>query len=285
MTRKTSLWVTLLLYLTALLIGGLFYWIAKGFTSILYATLLANVIMTTIVFMASIRFNNSSLYDPYWSVIPVFIALLWMVELQQFSVLSWVLFSGVFIWGLRLTLNWYTDFKGFTHEDFRYVDFRKQFPKTYWFVSYTGIHMFPTLIVFISLYPLYYIWTHSLTNSLYIYIGTMIMILGATISYIADNQRRAHKQLSPDQSIKTGLWQYSRHPNYFGEVFFWFGVFVSSLSVGFIPILSLGFLGMVALFNFYSVPKMEDKLLHNKEDYQMIIDTVPRFFFRKPKAD
>jgi len=178
-----------------------------------------------------------------------------------------------------------SNFKGYKIEDFRYVDFRKQFGKLYWIISLFGIHLFPTLIVMLSLYPLYYVLTQQIVYSIFVLCGTLIMFGGAYISFVADNQMRAHKEQSNSTSIRHGLWKYSRHPNYFGEVLFWFGAYISSLSVGFNFYTILGFIGMSILFNFYSVPKMEQKLLQNKEDYQLIIDTTPRFFIRKPKAD
>jgi len=239
--------------------------------------------MTTIIFIASIRYNNSSLYDPYWSVIPVFIVLLWMIELNQLNLSAILIFLGVIIWGIRLTTNWMKDFKGYSHEDFRYVGFRNKFKKLYWVVSYIGIHMFPTLIVYLSLYPIYVVLNQSIQYEAFVLLGTFIMILGAIISYLADGQLRDHKQQGFTTSINTGLWRYSRHPNYFGEVTFWFGVAMTSLSVSYTVVPFLGFIAMLLLFNFYSVPRMEQKLLQNKSDYQMIMDTVPRFFIRMPK--
>ena len=110
------------------------------------------------------------------------------------------------------------------------------------------------------------------------------MMLGALINLIADNQRRNFRKKVINQTIKTGLWKYSRHPNYFGEVTFWAGCYITSLSIGFNIFTILGLIGMILLFNFYSVPKMEQKLLKNKIDYKEIIETVPRFLFRRSKS-
>jgi steroid 5-alpha reductase family enzyme len=188
---------------------------------------------------------------------------------------------GVLIWAIRLTRNWLIDFKGYnTYEDFRYLEFKEKFKKLYWPISFLGIHLFPTIIVLLSLAPIYFVLSSQTQYQLFIGVGLVITLCAALISFIADMQLRAHKKSGNKKSINTGLWRYSRHPNYFGEVMFWLGVFVFGLSVDFNVITGVGLIGMIALFNLYSVPKMEQKLLRNKPDYQQVIDTVPRFFFR-----
>lgn len=281
MSRKKSLVLTLIVYLVTLVIGTI---TARYLHSIdyhlLYALLIIDVVMTIVVFIVSIIIRNSSMYDPYWSVIPPFIVAVTMVWLSNDTWVSYFILSGVLFWAIRLTRNWYIDFKGFSHEDFRYVDFQKKFGQSYWIISFLGIHLFPTVIVLISMYPIILVLEQTALTIPYIYFGVLIMIAGAIISFYADHQLRAHKKSKNKTSICTGLWKYSRHPNYFGEVFFWFGVYVLSFSVGIVLEASIGFIGMLLLFNLYSVPKMEQKLLHNKPDYQNIINNVPRFFIR-----
>lgn len=276
MSRKNSLIVISIEYIFALFIGFVIYQYYIDKFSLLLTILIADVVMTVIIFIFSLLHNNSSVYDPYWSVIPFFIVALWISHLGVYSFISYMLFIGVFIWAFRLTMNWMLDFKGFVEEDFRYVDFRKTFGKLYWIVSFVGIHMFPTLIVYLGLYPIYYIFTNEVNYEFLVYIGTAIMILSAILSYFSDNQLREHKLNNRTESIKNGTWKYSRHPNYLAELMFWFGIYVASLSVGFNFFSSLGIIGMIILFNFYSIPKMEKKLLKNKNDYEDIIKSVPR---------
>lgn len=283
MKKKESLLLTLIVYLVAVTVGAFSYYYFKETYSILVATLLADIIMTTIVFVSSVLINNSSMYDPYWSIIPMLIVILWMTELGTYNWQNILVVFAVLVWGIRLTYNWIKDLRGFNHEDFRYVDFRNKFGKLYWVISYLGIHLFPTLIVFLSLYPIYYLFTNSVNYNVFIIIGVAIMLVGAIISYVADDQLRKHKNKGSRTSIREGLWNYSRHPNYLGEVTFWIGTFVTSLAIGFAPFAPLGAIGMVLLFNLYSVPKMEHKLLKNKADYQNVIDEVPRFLFWKYK--
>lgn len=281
MSRKRSLRFFGIIYVLTLVIGGLLYFILKDYgIGTLLSMFIVDFVMTVIVFIASARINNSSMYDPYWSIIPMFMAIVWMIDLNYINLYSIVATSGVVIWGYRLTRNWLVDFKGFTHEDFRYVDFRNKFGKLYWIISFLGIHLFPTVIVFVSMIPLHFVFSNGVEHQSFIYIGFTIMVIGALISYVADAQRREHKLNFPGKSIMSGLWKHSRHPNYFGEVFFWLGVFVTSLATEFVVLNVLGFVGMLILFNLYSVPKMEAKLLKNKDDYHIVIASVPRFFIR-----
>lgn len=281
MTRKKSFTLVFITYIGLLLFGGLvYYYISNLGYEPIYSMLFADVLITFLVFLISMKINNSSLYDPYWSVIPPFVVFGWMVSFNSFNFYSYVLLVSVMIWSYRLTRNWVIDFVGFTHEDFRYVDFREKFGKYYWIISFLGIHLFPTLIVFASLVPIYFVIEQGVTSPVYIYLGSFIMIAGALICFYADGQRREHKKQYPNKSIRSGLWKYSRHPNYFGEVLFWAGAAVASFASGFYLIALFGFIGMVMLFNFYSVPKMEEKLLKNKDDYHEVIRDTPRFFIR-----
>lgn len=284
MLRSKSLHLTSFMYVaTLLLTATVFLFIKQYSIGLLLTTLLLDVFATIIIFLGSRIINNSSLYDPYWSVVPPIIVLFWMWNLSAFELEHFIVLFGVFIWAIRLTRNWLIDFTGFGYEDFRYQEFRQKTKQYYWIVSFLGIHLFPTLIVFLGLFPIYVLLNSVVTIPIFIYIGSIIMIVAAMISLISDAQRRNHKLQENNTSIRSGLWAYSRHPNYFGEVLFWVGVFVASLATGFQLINSFGMIAMLLLFNFYSVPKMEQKLLKNKPDYQEVIDIVPRFFIRKPR--
>jgi len=284
MSKKKSLYYLFMEYLITLLLGTYIFFSYRGSMNLLLLLLIIDIIMTSLIFLFSFIHDDSSVYDPYWSLIPVVIMLMLMYEQDSYSVSSMFMLFGVSFWSLRLTTNWLIDYKGLSDEDFRYVEFRNKFKKFYWIISYFGIHIFPTLLVFLGLYPIYYVLTTTINQEVFIYIGVFVMILGAVINMIADNQRRIHRKKVINKSIRTGLWKYSRHPNYFGEITFWVGCYITSLSIGLNFFTILGLIGMLLLFNLYSVPKMEQKLLKNKVDYKEIVETVPRFFFRKPKS-
>src|SRR5579863_10037116 len=89
---------------------------------------LADLAATIVVFIFSVISNNSSIYDPYWSVAPVPIALFWLLQSGSngFSNARHALiFACLCLWALRLTSNWAIQWRGLGHEDWRYRDMRK----------------------------------------------------------------------------------------------------------------------------------------------------------------
>lgn len=100
------------------------YWMG-GSHPILIA-FVADLAATVVIFVFSVGLNNSSMYDPYWSVAPLPIALYWVfpapgdsLSLRQIAVIA-----VVALWGARLTYNWHRQWQGLSHEDWRYADFR-----------------------------------------------------------------------------------------------------------------------------------------------------------------
>jgi steroid 5-alpha reductase family enzyme len=118
----------------------------------------ADCAATLLVFAASVAFANASLYDPYWSVAPPVIGLYWASALPGSLAVparQWLVLLLVFGWGIRLTANWARGWPGLHHQDWRYDMLRESSSAPYWLVNLTGIHYFPTLIVFVGCLPLY----------------------------------------------------------------------------------------------------------------------------------
>lgn len=276
MDKKRALQYISLEYVLAILIGMYYYSIYLDTMNIFIVLLICDIIMTLVIFIFSLFHNNSSIYDPYWSVIPVVLIVFLLITKVPMRWDVVVLLLATLVWAVRLTSNWIRDYSGMDYEDFRYIDFQKQFGKAYWLISLLGIHLFPTVIVFIGLYPLLDTLIYGVNTPVFLVLGSLIMISGAVISYFADEELRKHKRKNKKESVKTGLWKYSRHPNYFGELTFWFGAFVVSFSRDFDWLYPIGFISMLLLFNLYSIPKMEAKLIQGKVDYKDVIKQTSR---------
>ena len=104
--------------------------------------LAADVAATVAVFGASVLFDNSSVYDAYWSIAPIAIAAgLLAVSAAHGgpTVRALTVTLLVTAWGARLTWNWARGWSGMAHEDWRYVRLREQTGRAYWLVSLLGL--------------------------------------------------------------------------------------------------------------------------------------------------
>jgi steroid 5-alpha reductase family enzyme len=119
----------------------------------------ADLAATIAIFISSVIVRNSSMYDPYWSVTPVPIALYWLLRPGSNGFANprhALIFVLVCLWALRLTANWASQWRGLGHEDWRYRDIKQQTGRFYWPVSFLGIHLMPTILVFggrLALWP------------------------------------------------------------------------------------------------------------------------------------
>ena len=235
---------------------------------------LADVAATIVVFIFSVNTNNSSIYDPYWSVAPVPIALFWLSRPGSNGFASprhVLVFVLLCLWAIRLTTNWAMQWRGLGHEDWRYVDIRKQAGSFYWPASFLGIHLMPTLLVFLGSLALWPTLSDRSTQLTWLDGVAALVTLGAVvIEGTADVQMRRfrRKPAAAQQAIPPGLWSATRHPNYFGEVLFWWGLYL------FVPLVHpdfwwvvVGPVAILLLFVGVSIPLMERHLLERHPSY------------------
>lgn len=252
--------------------------------------LIADLIATVLVFGGSRINHNSSCYDPYWSVLPPFLVVFWAAAADVPGVddgRAMLLSVVVFVWAIRLTGNWIYDWPGMHHEDFRYAPLRDGAGRFEFISDFVTIHLVPTLIVFGALVPAYAVLARpgEPLNWLDI-VAFLIGIAAPILQFVADAQMRAFiKVRQPGQAMESGLWSWSRHPNYFGEVSFWWALALFGIAGA--PSdwwwLVLGAIGMTLMFQFASIPMMEKRSLERRPDYQSVIDRIPRLVPRPPK--
>jgi steroid 5-alpha reductase family enzyme len=233
----------------------------------------ADALATVVVFGFSRVTNNSSIYDPYWSVAPLVILPYfafgpWAASADRMRVLATLLV--VFAWGIRLTYNWARRWRGLDDEDFRYVELRKKHGRRYWLVSFLGIHFFPTVLVFLGCLPLYYAATSPARFGVLDGLGVAIGIAAIWCEATADKQLRRFAQSphEPKAILASGLWRHSRHPNYFGEILFWWAILAFGLGASPASVwTSVGALSITGLFKFVSVPLLDTRMLEKRPHY------------------
>ena len=234
----------------------------------------AHLTATFVIFSFSLLYKNSSLYDPFWSVMPffIFLYLLFHVQVVNSSVSRLILIGiPITYYAIRLTWNWSKGWEGLNDEDFRYLNLYATFGNFKWFINLFGIHLFPTLIVNVCLFPLYYaISINSEPLNFIDFFFFIFTIFAVILEHVSDEQMhkfRSNKQ-NISKTMNQGLWKHSRHPNYLGEILFWFGIFGFSLSQSYDNWWLIVFpISMLLMFVLSSIPMMDNRSLERREDY------------------
>lgn len=249
----------------------------------------ADLAATIVIFLFSVMVRNSSMYDPYWSVAPVAIALFWLLRpgSSGFANLRHVLiFALVCLWALRLTANWASQWRGLGHEDWRYRDIKRQAGRFYWPISFLGIHLMPTILVFVgclALWPTLSDRDGSLTwlDVVAILVTLTAIVVEATADWQMRRFRRGGRSAKPSaDAMPRGLWSVSRHPNYFGEVLFWWGLYLFvPLAYPDFRLVIIGPLLILGLFLGVSIPLMERHLTAGHPGYAAYQRRVVSPFF------
>lgn len=269
-SRTASFVILAFIYVAATFIGYFTYQLAVGSCNGFCALFIADVVATIFVWMFGLFYKNVSVYDPYWSALPPIMMTAWAIHCGSFCLPNLLLLIAVWVWGIRLTGNWAFTFRNLNTEDWRYTKYRtEQSPFIFHIINFFGLNMMPTIVVFLSMLPGLDMLTHPGSATWLTWLGFAICITAATIQLIADTQRHRFAKEHKGEVCRVGLWKHGRHPNYFGEISMWWGVWLMYVSVrGFETMWYLvGPVAMTCMFLFISIPLMEKRQLKNKPDY------------------
>lgn len=228
--------------------------------------LIADIACTVFVFIFSMIFKNASVYDPYWSVQPIVIVVFFACG-HMITLPSLLILISIIYWGIRLTGNWAYTFGGLKHQDWRYTKFENESGKIYPLINLAGIHLMPTLIVYLCTLPAVFVIRNELSANAGSVIGMAVCIGAATLQLFSDVQMQKYRKSGENGLIRTGLWKYARHPNYLGEILMWWGVGIQAVSV--MPdhwYLLAGALANTIMFFTVSIP-LADKRQSQKPGY------------------
>jgi steroid 5-alpha reductase family enzyme len=191
------------------------------------------------------------------------------------------------IWGIRLTANFLRGWPGLAHEDWRYTAYRRLGMLRYRLVSLFGLQLTPTLIVFGAMLPVYAL-TRGPARGPHLLDGLAAVVAGGALllETAADEQKRRRQALcAPGEFVATGLWARCRHPNYLGEVGFWWGIFLFAPAAAWREAwTAVGAVGMTLLFRLLSVPLMDRRLAGRYPGYAAFARRVPALLPRRRRA-
>ena len=268
----------LLIYLFAIAVGGLTFYLLKDFMHFFLAVLVADVVATIVVWACGIIARTPSVYDPYWSVQTFFIYLGLLIYFNNWNLFTIIPLVAIFLYSVRLTVNFAIGFHDLSYVDWRYKMLREKSGKLFQLVNLFGICMFPTLVVYAASLPLFMYASLPFESFSYLdFIGSLVILFGTFLELISDIQMKKFIKVreSREDVINLGLWKYSRHPNYLGEIIIWFGVALVLIIHNYMFFyLVAGAVVNLLMFLFISIPMEEKHMLEYKPDMPLYIKTT-----------
>ena len=269
--RTFSFFMLLFVYALATACGVVVYWAlsTRLFPEFFWLNLLiADVIATVIIFFFSLSFGNASVYDPYWSVQPIVIVIAYAAITKNLGAAQVLPLIAVLAWGVRLTANWAYTFRGLHAQDWRYTMLKEKTGKGYFFVNLIGIHLVPTLIVYGCTLPVVFTFVEAPVFNAGSAVFFAVSIAAVIFQGTADCQMHAFRKRKQRGFIRDGLWKYSRHPNYLGEIVMWWAIALAFVCI--MPqrwYLIAGAVANTVLFLCVSIP-MADKHQARKPGFE-----------------
>ncbi|MBO6716817.1 MAG: DUF1295 domain-containing protein [Rhizobiaceae bacterium] len=251
------------------------WWATGLFAQPMLAVLASMVAATLVVFAFATLIGNASLYDPFWSVAPP-VVLVWLMAMEvQPGLRAWIVFAVVLFWTVRLTTNCLLRWPKLAEEDFRYIDLRTKTGRLFPLVNLAGIEMFPTLLVFLGCLPLFTVAGSSRLLGWLDFVATAVAIAAIALETLADRQLRAHRLSGSREVLRSGVWGWSQHPNYLGEIAFWWALFLFGVAAGAPWWTGFGAIAMTALFWFVSIPLMLTRKRARFAHYDKAVAGIP----------
>ncbi len=203
-------------------------------TFVFIAAAFALIAMMTLFWLVSLMLKNSSIVDISWGL--GFILVAWLdYALSIFvSPAKWLMLILVHIWGLRLAL--YMFIRNRRKEDFRYAKWREQYGERWWWYSYIQVFLLQAGVAWIIAAPILAI---RVTDGIpplsgLDILGALLWCIGFYFEAVGDWQLIRFKAdpVNKGKVLTSGLWKYSRHPNYFGDAVLWFGLYLIAANAG-----------------------------------------------------
>jgi len=249
-------------------------------------------IYMNVAFLTGTIKKNNAVIDSFYGM--GFVVVSWSSFLLSGTLIIRQIIVTIFvtIWGIRLSTyvtirNWGKS------EDYRYQEMRKRFGNKVLKKSYGKIYMFQGLIIFLVVFPVTYINATSIPllinildwGFISLILGTIVWIIGFYFESVGDYQLKRFLK-NPNRVKKVldeGLWKYTQHPNYFGEVTMWWGIFIISLGLPFGFITIFGPIIINFMIIKVSGVRLLDKRYEGDDEYSDYKRRTSAFIPRLPK--
>lgn len=267
------------------------------------AILGANAAVAAVLFaglwLASLRLKNASIVDPFWGAGFVLVAWTTWWQAGRPQALPLVLVVLVTLWGLRLSL--FLACRNWGHgEDRRYRAMRDHHGPRFWWVSLLTVFTLQAAILWFIAFPIQFGvggvaaavggraeggWPTGLSLAVAI-AGLAVWLAGICFETVADWQlaRFQANQANRGRVLSSGLWRYSRHPNYFGDACVWWGLYLVAASLGAWATIASPLAMTILLLKVSGVSLLESTIIERRPEYAEYIRRTNAFLPGPPRA-
>lgn len=233
-------------------------------------TLLTIFIFMNLFYFLSLKFKRKDIADIAWGLGFLIVSVFNLFVSRDFQQTKIILTFLIFLWSLRLTIYIYLRNKN-KKEDFRYKNFKN---------SYFSVFLFQGILMFLVSLPATLYNRFDGGVSFYGFFGLLIWVVGFYFETVGDLEMYFFKKdlRNKGEILRDGLWKYTRHPNYFGEITMWWGIWI--LTVG-STYWYLGLMGPITIsyliLKVSGIPLLEKKYEGNVE-FEKYKKVTPIFF-------
>ncbi len=235
----------------------------------------------TAIWLLSLALRNASIVDVFWGLGFVVLALAYFAGGDGFVGRKVLITTLVAIWGLRLSLhilrrNWGKE------EDYRYREWRERAGRRFWWRSFFQVFLLQGILLWVISAPLLAAQFYESPDNFTAVdiLGALVWGVGLYFEAVGDWQLVRFKSDPANRGkvMRTGLWRYTRHPNYFGDATVWWGLFIIAASTGegawsiFSPVVMTFLLLRVS-----GVALLERRQAETKPQYREYIESTSAF--------
>ena len=246
------------------------------------AIVIAVFVYVNIIFLFSVYLKDYSIMDVAWGPGFVIVTSITWAFHPIFNYLRLILWLFIVIWATRLSS--YIFLKKSGKEDWRYQNFRKNWGRHANLKAYFMVFILQGTILVLLSSTLIFLFKRRFDYwTVWTYVGLSISVIGFLCETVADTQMHLFKRKHKGQIMTKGLWNYSRHPNYFGEMLIWWGLYIICLNYTFSAWLVFSPVLITYLLVQVSGVKMLERKYKDDPEYQNYIKTTSAFipWFKK----
>lgn len=231
------------------------------------------------VFLLALLVKDNSIVDIFWGIGFLVLTVASLVSVDSHNVVKLITAALMFIWAGRLSLHIYLRNRG-RGEDFRYANWRRTW-KYFILRSFLQVFMLQGFFMLVIAWPVLHILNSNTRNDpgFLTIAGVAVFAAGFFFEAAGDYQLTVFRKNPENKGkiIKSGLWKYTRHPNYFGEALLWWGIWLMAVPVvdGIFTVISP--ITITLLLRYVSGVPMLEKKYEGREDWEAYKKQTPVF--------